>query len=117
VNHQPDQSSISQAGQGIGVDRIDYGSGFVSLQHRRLAATLRVLWFPYRVGGVGGYDLADHHPIEEHPQCREPNLYRGFRLSLQLQLDESRDMDRLYLGKIHDACSPQKVENCLTASR
>jgi hypothetical protein len=43
VDHQPDPRPVAQAGQGIGVDRIDQGPGFVRLQHRRLATPLRVL--------------------------------------------------------------------------
>lgn len=40
VDHQPDQRSVAQTGKGSGVDRVDQSSGFVGLQHRRLAAPL-----------------------------------------------------------------------------
>ncbi len=57
----------------------------------------------HRVGGIEGKDLADHHPVEQHPQSGQPHLHRGFGLSLQLQLDEGGNVDRLDLGEIQDA--------------
>ena len=67
------------------------------------AAPLRVLRPTYRVRRIGGQDLADDQPVKEHPQGGQVLLDRRFGLSLQLQLDEGRHMDRLDLGEIHDA--------------
>jgi hypothetical protein len=52
VDHQPDQRPVAQVGQGIGVDRIEQGPGFVRLQHRSLATPLRVLCTTHGVGAI-----------------------------------------------------------------
>lgn len=102
VDHEANQCSISQAGNGSGVDCVDQSPRFVGLEDRGLAAPLRVLRAAYGVGRVRRYDLADHHPIEEHPQSGQPQLYRGLGMELELRLDERRDVDRLYLSQIPD---------------
>lgn len=56
-----------------------------------------------RVGWVRGDDLADNHPIEEHPKSGQSQLYGGLGLSLELGLDEGRDVDWFDLGEILDA--------------
>ena len=58
---------------------------------------------PHSVCGIEGEDLTDHHPVEEHPESCQPHLHGGFGLSLQLQLDEGRDMNRFDLGEVEDA--------------
>ena len=103
VDHEANQRSISQAGKGSGVDGVDQSPRFVGLEDRGLAAPLRVLRPAHGVGRVRRYDLADHHPIEEHPQSGQPQLYRGLGMELELRLDERRDVDRLYLSQIPDA--------------
>jgi hypothetical protein len=55
------------------------------------------------VNGIRGYDLADHHPIEEHSQRGQTKLHRRFGVQLELCLDEYGDVDRLHLGEIPDA--------------
>jgi hypothetical protein len=56
----------------------------------------------HRVGRVRRYDLADHHPIEEHSQRGETQLYSGLGMGLELRLDERRDVYRLHLGEISE---------------
>jgi hypothetical protein len=34
-----------------------------------------MLWPAHGVSGIDGEDLADHHPVEQHPQGRQPQLY------------------------------------------
>jgi hypothetical protein len=46
--------------------------------------------------------LADHHPVEEHPQSGQPLLHRGFGRLPELVFDKGRDADPLHLGQIHD---------------
>ena len=84
-------------------NRFYQSPGFVDLQHRRPASPLRVLRPANGVSGIEGKDLADHHPVEQHPQSGKPDLHRGLGLGLQLQFDEGRDMDRLDLGEVQDA--------------
>ena len=103
VDHKANQRSISQAGKGTDIDRIDQSPRFVGLKDRSLATSLRVLRPAHGVGRVRGYDLADDHPIEEHSQSGQPQLYRGLGMELELRLDERRDVDRLYLSQIPDA--------------
>jgi hypothetical protein len=55
------------------------------------------------MGRIDGQDLADDHPVEEHPQPSEPELHRVSGVELELRLHEGRDVDRLDLGKIDDA--------------
>jgi hypothetical protein len=60
------------------------------LEDPRLAAPLRVLQPAHGVGRVHGYDLADHHPIEEYSQCGQAQLYRGLGMGLKLRLYKCR---------------------------
>ena len=64
----------------------------VRLKDRRFAAPLRVLRSADRVGRIARYYLADHHPIEQHPQSSQSHLHRRLGLSLQLQFDKGRDV-------------------------
>jgi hypothetical protein len=77
-----DQRAITQPGQGIGVDRIEQSPRLVGLEYRRLASALAVLRSAHGVRGIGGNDLADHHPVEEHAQRREALLHCGLRVHL-----------------------------------
>jgi len=52
------------------------------------------------MGSVRGYDLADKHPIEEHSQSGQSQLYRGLGMELELRLDKCSHMDRLRLSEI-----------------
>ncbi len=49
-------------------------SSFVDLQNRGLTAPSRVLRTTHGVGRIDGQDLADHHPVEQHPQSGQPLL-------------------------------------------
>jgi hypothetical protein len=102
VDHHADQHPIAQAGQGTGVDRVDQGAGFIGLQYRGLAFLLRVLRPTHRVRRIGGDDLADHYPVEEHAQCGQPLLYRGLRMHSELRFDNGRHIHRLHLAEIGD---------------
>jgi len=55
------------------------------------------------MGGIDRQDLADHHPVEKHPQGSKPLLHRRFGMQLQLRLNKRRHMNRLDLSEIHNA--------------
>lgn len=99
VSQERNQRTIAQAGKGSGVDRIEQRPG----EHQRLTLLLRVLGPPHGIGGIGGLDPADHHPIEEHAQRGQPPLNCGFGALPELVFRKRRDVDRLALGDIHDA--------------
>jgi hypothetical protein len=54
------------------------------------------------MGGIGGYNLADDHPIEEHSQGGQAHFYGRFGLDFELRFDERGNVDRLDLGEIDD---------------
>jgi hypothetical protein len=103
VDHQADERPVAQAGKGSGVDCIEQGARLIRLEHWRLAAPLRMLWPPDGMRRIDGQDLADNHPIEEHPQCRQALLHRGFRMQPELHFDEGRNVYRLDLAEIRNA--------------
>jgi hypothetical protein len=55
------------------------------------------------VRGIGLHYLADHHPVEEHPQRRQAQLHRRPRMDQQLALDEGSNVHRLHLAGIRNA--------------
>ena len=94
---------FSDGTPGSDVDRIEQGTRLVHIQDGRLALPLRVLWPTHGMSGIHGEDLADEHPIEEHPQGGQPLFHGGLRMLPELVLDESRHVDRFDLGEFHDA--------------
>jgi hypothetical protein len=84
IDHQADQGAVAQTGQGSGVDRVDQGSCLVGLQHRRLAAPLRVLRSTHGMGGIDGQNLR-HLAIK----------------ATRLSIDSSRSGDLVLRSGIH----------------
>jgi hypothetical protein len=108
VDHETNHCSIAQTGKESSVDRVDQDARLVHIQDRRFALSLGVLRPAYRMGRVHGEDLADYHPIEEHPQRSQPLFHRRLGTLPELILDEGRDVDRLDLGQILDAMHSAK---------
>lgn len=50
VDHQTDERLVTDTGNGSGVDGVEVGAGFVCLEHRHIAASLRTLT-PVWAGG------------------------------------------------------------------
>ena len=103
VDHQADQRTVAQTGQGSGVDGIEQRPRLVWSEHRRLAFPLCVLRAAHAVRGIQRNHLADHHPIKEHPQSGQPLLHGRPGMLPELVFDEGRHVDRLDLGQILDA--------------
>jgi hypothetical protein len=51
------------------VDRIDELARLGWGEHRRLAAPHDMARAAHRHSRIGRHDLADHHPIEQAPEC------------------------------------------------
>ena len=82
---RPITARSRNADKRAGVDRIEEGAGFPGRQHRCLAGFHNVPGTPYRAGRVERHHLADHEPIEQHPDGR------------QVLLDGRRCVDRRQL--------------------
>lgn len=76
-----------------------------------------MFWTANGMGRVRRNDLTNHHPIEEHPESGQTELYRGLGMGLELRLDKRSHVDRSDLSELLDPTSAQKAENWRTASR
>ena len=103
VDHRSSQRPIAQAGQGSGVNGIEQGPRLAGREHRRFAFLQCGLRPAHGVSGIHGEDLAGRHPVEKHPQHGQPLVHNRLGVLSQSVLDESRDVDQLRLGEIHDA--------------
>jgi hypothetical protein len=74
------------------VDGLEQGLGLGRGQHRRLALAEDVSRAVHRRGRVRREDLADHEPIEQHPQGRQVLLDRGLGQAPAEFLDVAADM-------------------------
>ena len=99
VHHEADHGAIAYADKRAGVDRIEEAAGLPGRQHRCLAGFHNVAGTPYRAGRVEGHDLANHEPVEQHPDGRQVLLDRRRRVDLGELLDVRGHHHRLDLLK------------------
>ncbi len=102
VGHQGDEGAIAQAGERVRVDRIEQLAGFGGRQDGRLAFPDRMLRSAHRAGRVGGNDLSDHQPVEEHAETGELELDRGHRHPELEFVDVGGDVHRLDVVQMPD---------------
>ena len=95
IDHQPDQGPIAQAHERLHIDRIEEHPRFLRREHRRLAFLRGILWPTDRARRIRWDDLADHEPIEEHPDRGEMLFHRGGRHPALQGFDISGHMHRL----------------------
>ena len=89
---RPITARSRNADKRAGVDRIEEAASFPGRQHRGLAGFHNVPGTPYRAGRIEWHNLADHEPIEQHPDGR------------QVLLDGRRGVDR---RQLLDVCGHQ----------
>src|SRR5579871_3211134 len=75
-HHQPDQSAIAQADDVAGVYAVQQAPYILFAQDWRLALLDAILRPPDAMGWVHRHDLADHQPIEQHPDRRQRLFHR-----------------------------------------
>ena len=103
VDHERDQRTVAQADGRAGVDGIQQSASLVGGQHRRLALLDRVPGPAHGTGRVGFEHLANHKPVEQHPQSCEVDLDRGRCQAGAQGLDVGRDVHRLDVLQVAEA--------------
>ena len=74
IDHEPDQRAIAQTGLRRDIDAVEQRARLGRIEHWRLPARHDVPGPAHRAGRVDRHDLADHEPIEQMAQRREPLL-------------------------------------------
>ena len=99
VDHQGDQRVVEQRWERVRHDRIEQVAGFCGREYRRCAFRHGEFRPSHSAGGVGGQDLADDEPVEEHPDSGKVEFDRGRRHPALQFFDVGGDVDRLDLAQ------------------
>ena len=114
VDHQGDQGAVAQPWERVRHDRIEQVAGFCGREYRRFAFLDGVFRHAHSAGGVGGQDLADDEPVEEHPDSGKVELDGGRRHPALQFFDVGGDVDRLYLAQVGDVV-PRRFTDSVVA--
>jgi hypothetical protein len=103
INHQPDESAITQPRRRRRVDRIKQAPRLGRLEHRRLAAAHHMTRPTHRGRRIEGHDLAGDQPVEQMADRGQVLLHARRRHLAHPQLDPRRHMQRLNFREGIDA--------------
>jgi hypothetical protein len=111
LGHNRDQRPVPQAHNGRDIDVVEKLAGLLGSQHRGLAALHDMLGPTHGMGRVGGENLADYQPVEQHADCRQVLLDARRRARLR----ELLDIHEL-LGYHRPRQPAQRSHNCAAAA-
>ena len=100
--HDGNQRPVAQPDHGRRVDAVQQPARLFGIQHRGLAGLDDVLRAADRMRRIGGDDLADDQPVEQHADGGEVLLDRRLLEILAERLDIGGDVQRLDVGELAD---------------
>ncbi len=106
VRHDAEQGSIAQTQHRISRKAGEELAHLLTREHRSFAPPDGMLRAPDRGGRVHREELAEDHPIEEHPDGRQMLLDRGPGADPARVLHPSRHMDGLHPGELFHPVLP-----------
>src|SRR5229473_2715444 len=109
-NQKTDQRPVTQAADCSGVDAVQELARFERTQYRGLASADHVFGTAHGGGGIYSEYLANHQPVEQHADGREPLFDRRRRKSAAYILDPGRDVHGFDVKQLDEAGLVAPVE-------